>query len=85
MFSPTYTSISTSPGHQGPESPRPPVPPKGIFDRHRGRWEPPTEEGVEERKGGIWVHKEWNADVERGESAETERELLKKDEEERGI
>ena len=83
MFSPTYTSTSTSPS-QAPESPRPPVPPKGVFDRQRGRWEPP-EGGGEEGKGGIWVHKEWNADVERGDSGETERELLRRDNEERGF
>ena len=28
------------------------------------------------------MHKEWNADVERGDSAETERELLRKEEDE---
>ena len=83
MFSPTYASTSASSG-QGLESPRPPVPPKGLFDRHRGRWET-TEEGRGEDKGGIWVQKEWNTDVERGDSGETERELLKKDKEERGF
>ena len=54
------------------ESPPPPVPPKGIFDRRRARWEPMGEE-----KGGIWVQKEWNMDMERGDSGEMERELLR--------
>ena len=80
MFSPTYTSTSSS-SDQGMESPPPPVPPKGVFDRHRARWEPMGEE-----KGGIWVQKEWNTDVERGDSGETERELLKsRGNEERGF
>ena len=57
------------------------MPPKGLYDRHRGRWEP-TEEGGGEAKGGIWVQKEWSTDVERGDSGETERGLLKKDNEE---
>ncbi len=83
MFSPTYTSTSAS-SDQGMESPPPPVPPKGLFDRHRARWEP-IREGRGEEKGGIWVQKEWNTDVERGDSGETERELLKKDNEERGL
>ena len=84
IFSPTCTSTTSTSPSQGSESPRPPVPPKGVFDRHRGRWEPPEKVG-EEGKGGIWVRKEWNADVERGDSAETERKLLKKDNEERGF
>ena len=80
MFSPTYTSTSSS-SDPGMESPPPPVPPKGVFDRHRARWEPMGEE-----KGGIWVQKEWNTDVERGDSGETERELLKsRGNEERGF
>ena len=83
MFSPTYTSTSAS-SDQGMESPRPPVPPKGIFDRHRARWEP-IDGGRVQEKGGIWVQKEWNTDVERGDSGETERELLKKDNEEHGF
>ena len=83
MFSPTYTSTSAS-SVQGMGSPPPPVPPKGLFDRHRARWEP-IEGGRGEDKGGIWVQKEWNTDVERGDSGETERELLKRDNEERGF
>ena len=63
------------------ESPPPPVPPKGVLDRHRARLGP-----VGEDKGGIWVQKEWGMDVERGDSGETERELLKsRANEERGF
>ncbi len=83
LFNPTYTSTS-APSGQGMESPRPPVPPKALFDKHRGRWEA-TAEGGHEGKGGIWVQKEFNTDVERGDSGETERELLKKDNEGQGF
>ena len=48
---------------------RPPVPPKGSFYSPGKRWEPAEDES------GIYVQRDW--DVERGDSEETDRELVR--------